>query len=567
MKNIRIALILCAACLMAVGCRKDEVDQIRTYSSDCFKVQIEPFKDNNSKAYLNYTDALSRIIYENGDKIQVNGREYTMSYEDGVWLARGTAYTGEKFYAAYCDGTLSDWDSAGGPKYNFNINDYSDDEHHNKIILAGTSDDNYVLTLKPACAILRLNTGTSGVSWTNVRVGFDGDKIPATGTIYPATRRIVPTTRLAGVSQGSGGAVNGDFLYMRYSRQSSATGNHALSEPGYWYVAIPIAEDDVTTTLYVGWNNGSADIQYKTQGRVTLRKGYVYTIGTERQSPFSATGVSKCSFNINEGGSQVQFSAGNLQAKRTRDGAWTYHFQFAPHQYDAIGSTNSSAIGNNNQWFDLFGYGTSGYSAGQSARLPNSVSTNDTHYFASAIYNTYSDWGKYVNYYYPSYKIFYGSADAHSENWRTLTSDEWTYLKNRSGKSGLATVSGIKGIILLPDSDEEGNDWVNNVYIPEGVSFTATFSDYSTNNYSALDWDKLEAAGAIFLPVTGYRSGTEVKNLSNGYYWSSSAPTSMPRVYLPAPALVITSGSVATTYTKRSWGCAVRLVVDVPELK
>ena len=136
MKNIRIALILCVACLMAVGCRKDEVNEIRTYSSDRFKVQIEPFKDNDSKAYLNYTDGLSRIIYENGDKIQVNGREYTMSYEDGVWLATGSAYTGEKFYAAYCDGTLNTWDSAAGPKYNFNINTYIEGNTHNKIILA-----------------------------------------------------------------------------------------------------------------------------------------------------------------------------------------------------------------------------------------------------------------------------------------------------------------------------------------------------------------------------------------------------------------------------------------------
>lgn len=566
MKNIRIALIACLFGLLAVACHKDEVDKIRTYSSNCFKVQIAPFVDeNNSKAYLNYTEALSRIIYENGDKILVNGHEYTLSYEDGEWLARGDEYTGEKFYAAYCDGTLGGWDSAAGPKYNFNINDYSDNKTHNKIILAGTSDDNYVLTLKPACAILRLNTGTSGASWTKVRVGFDGDKIPATGTIYPGTRVISATTRLAGVSQGSGGAINGDFLYMRYSRQSSAEGNHALSEPGYWYVAIPIAEDEVTTTLYVGWNNGSSDIQYKTQGRVTLRKGYVYTIGTERQSPFSATGVSKCSFNVNAGGSQIQFSAGNLQAKRTRDGAWTYHFQFAPHQYEAIGSTNGTAIGGNNMWFDLFGYGTSGYSAGQTARLPNSTSTSVSDYIDANISNTYSDWGKYVNYYYPSYKIFYGNTDAHSENWRTLSSEEWTYLINRTGKTGLATVSGIQGLLLLPDSDEEGNDWVNNEYLPEGVSFTSTFSNYTTNNYSASDWDKLEAVGAIFLPVTGYRSGTGVDGSSNGYYWSASAPSS-DRGH-PVPALVVTGSSAAMVNTNRSWGCAVRLVVDVLELK
>ena len=95
MKNIRIALIACLFSLVAVACHKDEVDKIRTYSSNCFKVQIAPFADeSNSKAYLNYTETLSRIIYENGDKILVNGHEYTLSYEDGEWLARGEDYTG-----------------------------------------------------------------------------------------------------------------------------------------------------------------------------------------------------------------------------------------------------------------------------------------------------------------------------------------------------------------------------------------------------------------------------------------------------------------------------------------
>lgn len=563
MKKNCIALLASLACLFAVSCDKQE-DDAPLYTTNSFKVEAPEFVDENgSKVYLQYTDLASSLIYEGGDQVYINGKSFTL-VRDGGWRAisdDGEPITGKRFLVTYVDGAVSHFDSAAGT-YQFNLNSTLASSAHNKIILGGVAENagDYVIKLKPACAILRINTKGAGSHYSYVKVGFDGNKIPKQGTVNVSNRTLAAGSNnnyMAGVAQGG----SGDFLYMRYSNPSTT------GESDYWYVAIPIEGSSVTTTLYLEWNDGTTTVQHKTQSRVTLHKGYVYTLGTERQSPFTETGVSKCSFNVNAGGSQIQFSAGNLQAKRTRDGAWTYHFQFAPHQYDAIGSTNGSAIGNKNQWFDLFGYGTSGYTAGQTARLPNSVSTNDTHYYASAIYNTYSDWGKYLNFYYPSYKIFYGNADAHSENWRTLKNEEWTFLLNRSGKSGLATVSGIRGLLLLPDSDEEGNDWVNNEYIPEGISFTATFSNYSTNNYSVSDWDKLEAAGAIFLPATGYRSGTAVSNLTYGYYWSSSAPTSNPRVYLPAPALVITSGSVATAYTKRSWGCAVRLVVDVQELK
>lgn len=561
MKKICIAFLASLACLFTVSCDKQE-DDAPLYTTNSFKVEAPEFVDENgSKVYLQYTDLASSLIYEEGDQVYINGKLFTL-VRDGGWRAissDGDPITGKRFLVTYVDGEVSHFDSAAGT-YQFNMNTTLLSSAHNKIILGGVAENagDYVIKLKPACAILRINTKGAGSHYSYVKVGFDGNKIPKQGTVNVSNRTLAAGSNsnyMAGVAQGG----SGDFLYMRYSNPSTT------GEGDYWYVAIPIEGDDVTTTLYLEWNNGSSTVQQKTQSRVTLRKGYVYTLGTERQSPFTATGVSKCSFDVNAGGSQIQFSAGNLQAKHTRDGGWTYHFQFAPHQYDAIGSTNSSAITSNNQWFDLFGYGTSGYAAGQTARLPNSTSTAVIDYIDAAIYNTYSDWGKYLNYYYPSYKIFYGNSDAHSESWRTLRSEEWVYLINRSGKAGLATVSGIKGILLLPDSDEEGNDWVNSEYIPEGISFTASFSNYSTNNYSASDWDRLELAGAIFLPVTGYRSGTVVDNSSNGYYWSSSAPSS-DRGH-PAPALVVTSSSASLVNTTRSWGCAVRLVVDVQELK
>lgn len=562
MKNIRIALIACMVCLLAVACRKDD-ERFHAYSADCFKVQIAPFSDeSDSKAYLNYTEAISRIIYESGDKILVNGREFTLSYEDGEWLARGSSYTGEKFYAAYCDGTLGGWDSAAGPKYTFNLNTNRASSTHNKIILAGTSDANYVLTLRPACAILRLNTGGAGSSWRNVRVGFDGNKVPKQGTINPATQVITPTTYMTGVSQGGGGVVYGDFMYMRHSQQSEAVGNHAEDEDDYWYVAIPIAEEEVTTTLYLGWTIGSSDVQRKTQGQVTLRKGYVYTLGTERQSPFYANGSSKSYFQVSSS-LQVRFSAGNLQYTRYEDpnsGDMTGKWRFADHQYDMIQSGNSNVGSYYTGWIDLFPWGTSGWNSGGSATYePYAITgtfkpggSND-----ADLLGTYanSDWGVYN-----SANIYYGSNPSGLNTWRTLTNDEWNYLlnsrTNAANKKGLATVGTVHGLVLLPES------WT----LPSGCSFTAgTGSGYSTNSYTLEQWDLMESAGAIFLPSAGKRTGgkedprtdpTVSETPGCGYYWSATHANSMN-----CNAMKFTTSTIAAGVgTSRATGCAVRLV-------
>lgn len=537
--------------LLAGACHKED---IRTYNADCFKVRIAPFMDeNNSKAYLNYTESLSRIIYESGDKILVNGREYTLSYEDGEWLARGSAYTGEKFYSAYCDGTLGGWDSAAGPKYTFNVNTHRTSYTHNKIILTGTSDDNYVLTLRPACAILRLNTGGAGSSWTNVRVGFDGNKIPKQGTINPATQVITPTSYMTGVSQGGGGVVYGDFMAMRYSQQSDAAGNHAEDEDDYWYVAIPIAGDQVSTTLYLGWNNGSEDVQRKTQGQVTLRKGYVYTLGTERQSPFYANGSSKSYFRVSPS-LQVRFSAGNLQYTRYEDpgsGEMTGKWRFAEHQYDMIQSGNAGIDYYYEGWIDLFGWGTSGWNSGGGAAYEPYMTSGTFKPGGSNdadLLGTYanSDWGVYNG-----TNIYYGSNPSGLTSWRTLTNDEWNYLlnlrSNAANKKGLATVGTAHGLVLLPES------WT----LPAGCSFTAgTGSGYSTNTYTLEQWDLMENAGAIFLPSSGYRNGTSVEDTPGyGYYWSATHNNGMS-----SWCVRFSSTSVENATMTRSRGCAVRLV-------
>lgn len=212
---------------------------------------------------------------------------------------------------------------------------------------------------------------------------------------------------------------------------------------------------------------------------------------------------------------QVQFSQGNLQYQ-----ASTKTWRFAEHQWDIVGmgygqtntdnacyiggtvqNSDNRQIGSNyNGWIDLFGWGTG------NAPTKSSKDYSD--------YPAFVDWGRNA--------ISNGGNQANM--WRTLTYDEWDYLfsgrANASSKYGVGMVNGINGMIILPDE----------FTLPSGLTFNAGMASsngyqyYQTmNNYSAAEWARMEACGALFLPAAGDRNGSDVKNVGYyGGYWSSS---------------------------------------------
>jgi len=88
--------------------------------------------------------------------------------------------------------------------------------------------------------------------------------------------------------------------------------------------------------------------------------------------------------------------------------------------------------------------------------------------------------------------------------WYALSSDEWTYLLNRSSslyKYGVKVCGKTNCLILAPDG------------------FSGTIAD----SYDASTWPAAEVQGLICLPAAGYRSDLVVGNAgTNGYYWSST---------------------------------------------
>ena len=236
-------------------------------------------------------------------------------------------------------------------------------------------------------------------------------------------------------------------------------------------------------------------------------------------------------------GKQVRFSPGNLQYSRST-GTWS----FADNQYDMIGDANVSGSSLADK-IDLFGW------SGSTGSAKWGVST-------SADYSDYSgdfvDWGRNIG----------------DGTWYTLTYDEWYYLleerPNANNLRGVARINldsyGSKyanGLVLLPD------DW----NCPAGVAFKRGFaSEYSVEAYADYqtftlsDWQKLEAAGAVFLPASGRRYGSDVYYVQRrGSYWSAT-----PDLSDRASEFDFYSGGASTNDGwYRSYGLAVRLVQDL----
>lgn len=199
---------------------------------------------------------------------------------------------------------------------------------------------------------------------------------------------------------------------------------------------------------------------------------------------------------------QVRFSKGNLQYIGSADAPY---WKFAEHQWDCLdlnAQTGASPLANR----DRFGWGTSGYDHGAVCYQPWSNSAFYGDYFAYGQFDCdlcdqsgKADWG-----YNP---VLNGGDIVHL--WRTLKNTEWLYLfRSRTTASGIlyakANVNNVNGVVLLPD------DW-NESYYPLNNTNQGN-ANYNTNVINSLQWDILEAHGAVFLPAEG----------TGGSYWSAS---------------------------------------------
>ena len=218
------------------------------------------------------------------------------------------------------------------------------------------------------------------------------------------------------------------------------------------------------------------------------------------EKPYSLTGVFSVGADPRD---VVQFSRGNLFAKdEDGDGNWTWglyveQYLFNPASMSPSDGTYRRARSTDKE-IDLFnwGYGPwstqpvgathlEGYSSGQDFAYPS------------------EDWGSQIG-------------DGHT--WRTMPKKDWEWMLGpnyyptpgtncrtsstvngvANARFAMATVNGVNGLMIFPDS----------FTVPAGVSILASSINNpggGTNSFDLSQWDKLEDAGAAFLPFAGLR--------------------------------------------------------------
>ena len=264
------------------------------------------------------------------------------------------------------------------------------------------------------------------------------------------------------------------------------------------------------------------------------------------------TGAIDGKFTINNNGDQVYFAQGNLQYIGS---ASTPYWKFAENQWDCLGITTEQNSSSQSVDRDVFGWGTSGWNPGNTYYRPWDTNNSSGASYGPAGANNLtgdcinSDWGVYNP---------ISNGGDQPNQWRTMSKEEWVYVfDTRTTDSGIrfakASVNDVNGVILLPD------DWNSNYYALSDTNSKS--ASYTSNTITSSEWNILELLGAVFLPATGYRFGTSVKNVGiRGYYWSSSYVNSNYAYGVYFYDSADTSDLNPQDCSNRSYGRGIRLV-------
>lgn len=333
----------------------------------------------------------------------------------------------------------------------------------------------------------------------------------------------VSTDSILSVSVTENASYVANFTQLLFEVTTSASPNIGGTVTGngnYWVndtctvVAIPNAD-----YVFVNWRDGgeivSTDSIYS-----------FYITGNRHLTAYftnpSIEGILNGVFSVNDS-TQVYFSKGNLQYQ-----ASTNTWRFAEDQMNYVGTANSNISPTYSGWIDLFGWATSGFDHGAVCYQP--WSTDKYPYgdrynaYGDCMYNLsdqsgQADWG---------YNAISNGGNQ-TGKWRTLSMDEWYYLLyTRNTPSGKryagANIDGVYGYIILPD------DWDASTYaFATSIWIQDEYSIYNANTMTLSDWKNIiEPTGAVFLPASGSRTGTNVSSYGmgiEGYYWTATSFT------------------------------------------
>jgi hypothetical protein len=358
--------------------------------------------------------------------------------------------------------------------------------------------------------------------------------------------------------KAGGKDITKDITQLTISNGDTYIVNPTSSLDAIWVAIRPVGKGDITIYAAKG-----KELYKKTVSGKTLDMGKIYPINV---TTTKVDGAVSGQFTVNSSGKKVYFSQGNLQATYNSE-SWSW--AFAEHQYSFIDNTSGNTtistsvketsepyamLSTTNGTVDLFGWSTAATYYG----IASSYNDND-------IYSgEFVDWGNLT------------ISISAPNTWRTLSGGdegEWKYLLDiRKGSTIGGTdnarylkamvnsdATAVKGLIIFPDIFI----W-NTTTMGTAPTTCNTADDNFNHSLTTAQWNALEAAGAVFLPVAGSRAGTYVTDRQNdnyfyGYYWANN-----PFNAQSAHCLSFSKTTVnAATYYVRSYGRSVRLVRDL----
>ena len=538
-RNLIIGVMMVALVAVAISCQKENM------AKGTFTATMEKTASQGGKVAFDGTDFLWVV----DDAITAVRQSSTSnnSYAAGIYTANsvssdnvatlghltdgggadvtGDGYTGT-FYA-YSPASIYNEKTATTNSITLPATYYTDGNGNliGAPMYAEANGQSRTLKFKNLCGMMCLKLATPGLNTyvTKIKITTD-EKIQG---LFNVTFDNVPTIQASGTTDDAEKTV-----VLKTLTNISTAHDFFIPLPENTYSSLEIkiytADGKVCTkTMNTTNNNNHLNIHRSQYTVVNLTQ--TSTGATATLNFTGATGAKGGYFSVSPN-KKVQFSQGNLQyqAKEPSPGTGTNIWKFADNQYDrcftsdiTTGITNTYYTSSSTNWVDLFGWGTSGAN-----KYPYNLETDSYVYGPdnNDIFNQTYEWGKYC-------AITNGGN--HSGLWYTLQASEWKHLFSSSQSSRVnmwarATISNTEpainasGIILLPDN------WT----CPNDITTTLTCgnnSTFATNSINLNTWNKLEASGAIFLPLTGYLNYSSAlsrwritSTTTDGYYWSSS---------------------------------------------
>jgi hypothetical protein len=499
---------LCIAMVAMVGCSKDEEQP-----AGSGKVVV-----STTTIGLGSSEA-SKHLDESGTKTFAAGEEIAVIYENTsstmvkttVTLTAGDISNGGK--EATVSVAMTDPEADGAVKFIYPASMANDDGTVNYDALYNNQDGT-------------MATLSSNFDYAEYSGTLSGEILPADNLMLTNQLAVLKfTVQNTANSQDITSSVT--MLTVKHGSDIYSV-TPATSQSTFWVAVKPIDANDGDIAIYAVVGKDLYKKTVSSYGDLAAGTFNRIAVGAT-QIPGALSGL----FRVNASNDLVYFSQGNLQAT-TADLGTTWSWAFATNQWDCIGNAagNTSINGNGtvsaNGTVDLFGWvgASSTVLTSAPAMYGISNSTTNSDYGNSTSDALKSDWGTLA--------ITNGGNTANS-GWRTLNSDEWTYLF--STRSSGSTVNGksdarwthatintdgtsVNGMILFPDGVTIANS--------EATSWGSINANNSRNTQcTTAQWAALEAKGCVFLRDAGYRDGSSVKDAgTRGRYWSSTPDAS-----------------------------------------